>query len=382
MNRMKLWMLAAILVCSVLAAHAEEQGEQGTAEKPAAAELPQWVRNIKLSGYGMLQYQTTYEDEYEEDDSESSTFNLRFMRLILDGKIGDFDWRTQIQGTNVRGAGEPTVQLLDLYAEWTRYKAFRVRAGQFQRPFSFESTIHPISQGFFDLADVIKQLTGFGDRAGERSSAGRDIGVQVQGDILPNSAGRALVHYQVGLFNGEGINCKDKNNRKDLAASVWVMPVEGLRIGVSGWTGSHGGMTVTDGAGGTTEGDVPLNRYCLSAEYDRNEYTFRAEYIHSQGWGTGVIGSRTVDYSLGDKADGWYVLGMVPVIKSKLQVKARYQTYRESKNWGSSKSLYEVGLNYFICKNLQLNFEYARINDRTQDKHNYNLMDVQLDFRF
>ena len=52
---MKLWMLAAILVCSVLAAHAEEQGEQGIAEKPAAAELPQWVRNIQLSGYGMLQ---------------------------------------------------------------------------------------------------------------------------------------------------------------------------------------------------------------------------------------------------------------------------------------------------------------------------------------
>jgi hypothetical protein len=304
------------------------------------------------------------------------------MRLILDGKISDFDWRTQIQATNVRGAGEPTVQLLDLYAEWTRHKALRVRAGQFQRPFSFESTIHPISQGFFDLADVIKQLTGFGDRAGERSSAGRDIGVQVQGDILPNSAGRALVHYQVGLFNGEGINCKDKNNRKDLAASVWVMPIEGMRIGVSGWTGSHGDMIVTDGTGGTTEASLPLNRYCLSAEYDRNEYTFRAEYIHSQGWGTGVIGSRTVDYSLGDKADGWYVLGMVPVIKSKLQVKARYQTYRESKNWGSSKSLYEVGLNYFIYKNLQLNFEYARINDRTQDKHNYNLMDVQLDFRF
>ena len=362
-------MLAVILVCGSLAAQAEE---------------PQWYRNIKLSGYGILQYQTTYEDEYEEDDGESSTFNLRFMRLTLDGKISDFDWRTQIQGTNVRGAGEPTVQLLDLYAEWTRYKAFRVRAGQFQRPFSFESTIHPISQGFFDLADVIKQLTGFGDRAGEKSSAGRDIGVQVQGDILPNSAGRALVHYQVGLFNGEGINCKDKNNRKDLAASVWVMPVKGLRIGVSGWTGSHGGMTVTDGAGGTTEGDVPLNRYCLSAEYDQNEYTFRAEYIHSQGWGTGVIGSRTVDYSLGNKADGWYVLGMVPVIKSKLQVKARYQTYRESKDWGSSKSLYEVGVNYFFNKNAQINLEYARVNDRTiaNDKHNYNLFDVEFYFRF
>ena len=74
--------------------------------------------------------------------------------------------------------------------------------------------------------------------------------------------------------------------------------------------------------------------------------------------------------------------GMVPVIKKKLQVKARYQTYRPSKRWSSSKSLYEVGVNYFFNKNMQLNFEYARLNDRTRDKENYNLMDVQLDFRF
>lgn len=378
---MKRMVLAVVAMSLTLPVCAEEHGEK-EGEQKTVIEVPQWMRNIRLSGYGMLQYQTTYEDKYEEEDDEYSTFNLRFLRLMLDGKIGDFDWRTQIQGTNVRGAGEPTVQLLDLYAEWTRHKAFRVRVGQFQRPFSFESTIHPISQGFFDLADVIKQLTGFGDRAGEKSSAGRDIGVQVQGDILPNSEDRALLHYQVGVFNGEGINSKDKNNRKDVAASVWVMPIEGMRLGVSGWTGSHGKMIVTDGAGGTKEGNVPLNRYCFSVEYDKNDYTFRAEYIHSQGWGTGVIGSNVIDYSLGDKADGWYALGMVPVIKKKLQVKARYQTYRPSKQWGSSKSLYEVGINYFIYKNIQLNFEYARLNDRTRDRHNYNLMDVQLDFRF
>ena len=41
-------------------------------------------------------------------------------------------------------------------------------------------------------------------------------------------------------------------------------------------------------------------------------------------------------------------------------------------------------MNYFFTKNLQLNFEYARVNDRTlaSDKHNYNFVDVELDFRF
>ena len=116
------------------------------------------------------------------------------------------------------------------------------------------------------------------------------------------------------------------------------------------------------------------NRYAISAEYDKNEYTLRAEYIHSQGWGT--------DAAWGDKADGWYAFGIVPVIKSKLHAKARYNVYRRSKDWESSKTMYEIGANYFFNKKLQLNFEYARVNDRTQIKHNYNFVDVELDFRF
>ena len=35
-----------------------------------------------------------------------------------------------------------------------------------------------------------------------------------------------------------------------------------------------------------------------------------------------------------------------------------------------------------FTKNLQINLEYARVNDRTIDKHNYNMVDVELDFRF
>jgi len=377
----------------------EGMESQGTTAEKSTTNLPQWIKNIKFSGYGMLQYQG--QDKYE---NKSNSFKLRLMRLILDGKIGDFDWRVQIQGTSEKGAGEATVSLMDLYAEWVRYKALRVRAGQFKRAFTFENPTHPITQGWYAYADVINQLAAFGDRTGEKSSSGRDIGVQLQGDILPNSEGRALVHYQVGVYNGEGINSRDKDNRKDLIGGFWVMPVKGLRIGASGWMGSHGNMTVgyetvptglyvfdanNNKVEQTTQSaitaSVPLNRYALSAEYDKDEYTFRAEYIHSQGWGSGVVGSTVVNYNLGDKADGWYAFGIVPVIKSKLHLKARYQTYRKSKEWSTSKTMYEIGANYFFTKNLQLNFEYARVNDRSianADKHNYNFVDLQLDFRF
>ena len=364
---------------------------QDSEKKKPLIELPQWMKDIKFSGYAMLQY-----IGQDQEGAKSNNFNLRLARFILDGKIGDFDWRAQIQGTNAKGPGEPTVQLVDLYAEWRRFPEFKVRVGQFKRAFTFENPTHPITQGWRGYADVINRLSGFGDRAGEKSSGGRDIGIQLSGDILPNSNGRKLLHYQIGVYNGEGINRGDKDNRKDVIGGIWVMPIKGLRLGVFGWTGSHGDLTVAretvhtglynlDADGNPVEitqakditASVPLNRYCISAEYDKDEYTFRAEYLHSQGMGS--------DSSLGDKADGWYAFGIVPVVKHTLHAKARYQCYRPAKEWSSSKTMYEVGLNYYFTKSLQLNLEYARVNDRSianPDKHNYNFVDAQFDIRF
>ena len=348
---------------------------QATQEK-SGIELPAWVKNIKFSGYGMLQYQGQ-----DPEGNHSNSFNLRLARFILDGKIGDFDWRAQIQGTNATGPGQPTVQLVDLYAEWRKYPEFKVRAGQFKRCFTYENPTHPITQGWRGYADVINKLSAFGDRTGEKSSGGRDIGIQVSGDLFPNANGRRILHYQVGVYNGEGVNQKDMDNRKDFIGGVWVMPIKGVRIGAFGWTGSRGGML--DPVTGETR-SVEKNRYCLSAEYDLNEYTFRAEYIHSQGWGAKSPGNNTreIYYANGDKADGWYVFGIIPLIKSKLHAKARYQTYRNQKNWSTSVNQVECGLNYFFTKNLELHLEYSHVNDRSLAKHNYNLIDVELDFRF
>ena len=348
---------------------------EATQEK-ATIELPAWVKNIKFSGYGMLQYQGE-----DKENAHTNTFNLRLARFILDGKIGDFDWRAQIQGTNATGPGQPTVQLVDLYAEWRKYPEFKIRAGQFKRAFTYENPTHPITQGWRGYADVINKLSAFGDRTGERSSGGRDIGIQFSGDLFPNANGRRLFHYQIGIYNGEGVNQKDMDNRKDIIAGAWVMPIKGLRIGAFGWVGSRGGML--DPLTNETR-SVEKNRYCLSAEYSVDEYMFRAEYIHSQGWGAKSPGNnvREIYYANGDKADGWYVFGIVPLIKGKLHAKARYQTYRNQKSWSTSVNQLECGLNYFFTKNLELHMEYSHVNDRSLAKHNYNLIDVELDFRF
>ncbi len=378
MNIKRLFGLMALVALTTIPVGAETFTEveevQETQQK--TVEIPAWINNIKFSGYGMLQYQGQ-----DPEGNHSNSFNLRLARFILDGKIGDFDWRAQIQGTNATGPGQPTVQLVDLYAEWRKYPEFKVRVGQFKRAFTYENPTHPITQGWRGYADVINKLSAFGDRTGEKSSGGRDIGIQVSGDLFPNANGRKLFHYQVGIYNGEGVNQKDMDNRKDIIGGVWVMPIKGVRIGAFGWNGSRGGML--DPLTGEKR-SIEKNRYAISAEYDLNEYTFRAEYIHSQGWGAASPGNnvREIDYSKGDKADGWYVFGIVPIVKSKLHAKARYQTYRNQKEWGTSVNQLECGLNYFFTKNLEMHLEYSRVNDRTLAKHDYNLVDMELDFRF
>ena len=111
-----LMMLMIGFTSTISADEQEVQNVQKEKEKKKF-ELPQWVKNIKFSGYAMLQY--TGQDPYKVskdadgnpflEKNSSNTFNLRLARFILDGKIGDFDWRAQIQGTNATGPGQPTV---------------------------------------------------------------------------------------------------------------------------------------------------------------------------------------------------------------------------------------------------------------------------------
>ena len=91
-------LLAVLMIGFSANASAEEQEVQKSQQEKKTIELPQWVKNIKFSGYGMLQYQGQ-----DPEGNHSNTFNLRLARFILDGKIGDFDWRAQIQGTNATG---------------------------------------------------------------------------------------------------------------------------------------------------------------------------------------------------------------------------------------------------------------------------------------
>ena len=349
---------------------------------PAMSQDAEWSRDLKdfastpkVGGYVIGKYAYTSKDGEKSDNS----FSQRLVRLYVDGSIlTDFKYRVQVQINNDK------FHMKDYYVEWAHWKEFSVKVGQYKRAFLFENPYNPWNVGFGDYSQITKMFSGMGDYCGEPSSTGgRDQGIQFQGDLFPNANGRRVFHYQIGVYNGEGVNTKDYDNRKDIIGGIWVMPIKGLRIGAFGWTGSRGQML--DPITNKTR-SVEKNRYAISAEYDLNGYTFRAEYLHSQGWGSSSPGNnvREIDYTKGDKADGWYVFGIVPLVKGKLFAKARYQCYRNQKEWGTSVNQVECGLNYNFTKNLEIHAEYSHVNDRNlaEGKHNYNLVDVELDFRF
>jgi hypothetical protein len=355
----------------------------------AQVQLPSWLGNMKLSGYALTQYQASF-----QKGSESNSFNIRMLRLALDGRIAnDFYWKAQLQFNGNTSTLGNSPRMVDLFAEWQKYDYLRIKAGQFKRAFTFENPMNPIDQGFMSYSQNVTKLAGFSDRSGSHASNGRDIGVQLQGDFLKNASGRNLLHYQVGVYNGQGINVKDVDQQKDVIGGIWVMPVKGLRIGAFGWTGSYarkGSIDANDLENTQTKvRRLQQRRYALSAEYKADGWTMRTEYIHSTGYGfTKTYQSEsdakdiTVNLANGNKADGYYALVIAPVVKDKLHAKARYDLYRPTAGWDKAKTLYEAGLNYNFSKNIQLNAEYAFVNDRSLSKHNYSMVDVQLDFRF
>ena len=375
------------------------------AQKKQTIELPSWLSDVKLSGYGMVQYQANW-----QKDAESNTFNIRMARISLEGRIAkDFYWKTQIQFNGNTSTLGSSPRMVDLFAEWQKYSYFKVKIGQFKNPFTFENPMNPIDQGFMSYAQNVSKLAGFNDRAGAHASNGRDIGLQLQGDFLKNENGRNLLHYQIGVFNGQGINTKDVDNQKNVIGGVWVMPIEGMRIGAFGWTGSYARKgTWTDDPRNAYTDPVPdqqitwsgtrklsQNRYAFSFEYKKEGWTVRSEYIHSTGMAFAKSLTNTNDAtstncnlnsSIGDKAQGVYGLIIAPVAKlpkgNQIDVKARYDMYQPNGHMDMMKTQYEAGLNFHIGKRFTILAEYALINDRTLAKHNYSMADAEVCFRF
>ena len=172
-----------------------------------------------------------------------------------------------------------------------------VRLGQFKHSYTMEN---PMSPTQLELVDVYSQavlyLAGEGPDPLNGVNYGRDMGLEVYGDLA-----KGVLHYELALMSGQGINRKDLNNQKDFIAKLELRPVDGFRVVASGYLGTGCAVGTAKWNPDIQVGDnYKRNRYSIGAEYKTQAYTggkykearpasIRAEWLGGQD---GKVGSR------------------------------------------------------------------------------------------
>ncbi len=327
--------------------------------------ITKYVSAPQFGGYFVGKYSYS-----NKDDADENGFEARLIRFYVSGTIlKDFKYRVQLELKN------PAMR--DYTLEWVRWKEFQVKVGQFKRCFTYDNPSHPWNLGMGNYSQLGRHMTALtmDDPSGEVAQNGRDIGLQLQGDLLPVGKDKhRLFRYQAAVFNGNGQNRKDNNKQKDWMGNIQVQPIKDLYIGLFGWTGTYTGQ---NGA------SVRRNRWALGSIYEHNDWTFKAEYAHHSGLNVQDFDTETQTWREGStgRADGWYLVLGVP-ITSWLKVYGTYDAYRMDATFGSMKSIYGICPNFELHKNLKFQVQYNYVNDRTSTDHNYHELWTQTYVRY
>lgn len=319
----------------------------------------------KFGGYYMAGYYYTSQDGKKSGDG----FKQKNVRLYVSGTLfNDFAYLIQFQTANDK------FHMKDYWLEWKKYKSFQIKAGQFIRVFGYENPYTPFEYHDGAYAQITQKLCGQADFIVGDNGGGRDQGIQFQGDLLPvGNDQHSLLHYQFMVSNGQTINSGDKNSQKDLSGTLQIQPIKGLRLAVWGWTGNF-----------TSDTGITVNRdrYMVSAFYDANDWTARAEYAHSTGHKTTDYNPLTGKWSGTGKAQGWYAALGIPcgdVVKTWV----KYDAYEDDATKNSLKSIYSVSPNIQIHKNMWFQPRLAFVHDNALAGHeNYMEASCEVGIRF
>ena len=252
-----------------------------------------------------------------------------------------------------------------------------VRLGQFKHAYTMENPLSPTQLELIDVySQAVLYLAGEGPDPLNGVNYGRDMGLQVFGDLA-----KGLLHYELALMSGQGINRKDQNNQKDFIAKLEVRPVAGLRFVASGYLGTGCAVGTAAWNPDIQVGDnYKRNRYSVGAEYKTRAYSpakykearpasIRAEWLGGQD---GDVGSR-----------GGYATICIPVVDA-LDVVASGETFdRNTKVDGWDQTNLTIGLQYWFYKKCRLQLQYSRClcgeNISTND---YNWLQAQVQVAF
>lgn len=247
--------VAMLTISMSVSAQEPEQQKKTTAEK--VKEFAD--KHMHLSGY--------LQGGFSWDTDAGSTFYLRRARVSLSGDFAKekFDYRLQVDM-----AGSP--KICDLYVRYKPFNELNAQIGQFKLPFSLENELYgPTKFEFIEYSYLTTYLARNNDKYDGIAATGRDMGFQLYGGFIKRD-GYSIINYNVGLYNGAGINSKDNNKSKDFIARLIVKPIEGLSI-----SGSYMYSEVVHG--GNQYMKAP--RWAVGAIYDVRHWIVRSEFAQA-----------------------------------------------------------------------------------------------------
>ena len=332
----------------------------------------------KISGF----VQTFYTANMDEDGAlQDNEFKIRRARLSIDGKFGEkFSYKLQGDFTG-------TPALVDAYLKYKFCDAFALQAGQFKTPFTLESPINPVNLEIYDYGESISKLVGYKDVCGV-GKLGRDLGIMATGDLIPlKDKGFSVINYAIGVFNGNGANALDNNNRKDIVGRLNVHPgLKDLTLSGSYYYGKYSTDVVDRGS---------RNRWTAGAQYNDGNLIVRAEYLSGSTGrntvvdSTNVIISEDLFNSNGYYAVAGYNFKLGKNKSQQLMPVFRYEHFTKDVSIEKSgTTFYTVGLSYWPIKyvNLKVNYQlienYQKTTDDTFDKVFANRVVAAVNFKF
>lgn len=326
--------------------------------------ITDWASAPKFGAY----YVGSYKYSSAEGAHGGPGFGTRMIRAYVDGKVlRHVAYRVQMEFSG-------SVLLKDAFIEYQQIPEARIKFGQFKRPFGFENPMNPWNVGVGDFSQFTKKLTGFNDYTYSEykgSNGGRDLGIQLQGDFLNVNWGgkkHAFIHYQGGVFNGQGINTTDANRGKDLIGTLQLQPLKGLFVGVFGWRGSA-----------KYEGiEAIKRRWAAGVKFDQKDWSVRAEYGHEKGSSIAMLqATLAADGSLSHSdlrqgnAQALYITLGAPVT-SWLKIYGKWDAYTED-TFKERREIYSLCPNFQLHKNLQLQAQWNIVHDNALHKTHHEL---------
>ena len=333
----------------------------------------------KISGFVQGLYEANLANESGLIDN---TLRMRRVRMSVEGKFAN-DFSYKIQGDFSRSP-----QLVDAFVKYKLCKEFAIQVGQFKTPFSMESPINPVNLEIFDYGESVQSLVGYKDVCGV-GSLGRDLGVMASGEFLQlEGKDYPLITYNIGLFNGNGANKLDNNNRKDLVGRLDVHPMmKELTLSGSFYLGKY-----------QNESDYGTrNRWSAGAQYKDGNILIRAEYLNGTTGHTYFtsemnqnnelveVEKQSLQISQGYYAVAGYTFHFGKDFSQKITPVVRFEHFTpgDIQEKGSvSTNYYTVGFDYWPVKSLNFKLDYSLVQEYFSESYNSHRIVGILSFKF